>query len=68
MEGNMKENGRIIKCMGEESSHGLMEESMMENTLKTKNKEEDLLNGITVDLNNSKYITGQMEESMREAG
>ena len=35
---NTKGNGRTIKCMAEESLHGLMAESTKENTLKTRSK------------------------------
>jgi hypothetical protein len=51
----MKVNGRIIKCMEKESSHGLTAENMKVTTLMTRSKVRE-------------YLRGQMEESMTEIG
>lgn len=52
---NITENGLIIKCMAEEFSLGLMEESMMENIMMTRNK-------VMV------FLPGQMVVNMKATG
>lgn len=55
IKGNTKECGKITKCTGEESSHGLMEGSTRDSMLMIKKKEEEPLVGL-------------MDDSILEAG
>ena len=55
MEGNTRENGKQITCMGRESTPGKMEGDMKENIIMIRNKDME-------------YTHGQMEGSMQDSG
>ena len=50
MEENMKDHGKIIKCMVEEYSFGLTEEDMKDNIRMIKNRDMDNLYGQMVEV------------------
>ena len=61
MEENMKDHGKIIKCMVEEYSFGLTEEDMKDNIRMIKNRDMDNLYGQMVEVIK---VHGKMESKM----